>query len=71
MHLSLLERQCYHTYFLEPQTKGWLFDSLVTPSLMYVVVVWALGLPPFIWSIGDTIGHDAIMTNLKQLNYVT
>ena len=48
--LSLLERQCHQAYFQEPQTKGWLFDSLVTPSLMYVSIVWALGLPSFMWT---------------------
>ena len=34
----------------ESQTKGWLFDSLVTPSLMYALVVWAPGLPSFMWT---------------------
>ena len=47
--LALLERQCHQAYFQEPQTKGWLFDSLVTPSLMYASVVWAPGLPSFMW----------------------
>ena len=48
--LSLLERQCHHAYFQEPQTKGWLFDALVTPSLMYASIVWAPGLPSFMWT---------------------
>ena len=34
----------------EPQTKGWLFDSLVTPFLLYASVVWAPGLPSFMWT---------------------
>ena len=28
----------------------WLFDSLVTPSLMYASIVWAPGLPSFMWT---------------------
>ena len=48
--LSLLKRQCLQAYFQEPWTKGWLFDSLVTPSCMYASVVWALGLPSFMWT---------------------
>ena len=41
--LRLLVRQCHQKYFQEPRTKGWLFDSLVTPSLMYTSMVWAQG----------------------------
>ena len=48
--LSLLERQCHQAHFQEPRTKGWLFDSLVTPSLMYASVVWAPGLSPSTWN---------------------
>ena len=48
--LSLLERQCHQAHFQEPRTKGWLFDSLVTPSLMYASAVWAPGLPSFMWT---------------------
>ena len=47
--LSLLERQCHHTYFQEPQTKVWLFDLLVIPSLMYALLVWVAGVPHFMW----------------------
>ena len=48
--LALLETQCHQAYFQEPRTKGWLSDSLVTPSLMYASVVWAPGLPSFMWT---------------------
>ena len=37
--LAMLERRCHQAHFQEPHTKGWLFDSLVTPSLMYAVDV--------------------------------
>ena len=47
--IDLRERQCHHAYFQEPRSNGWLFDSLVTPSLMYALVVWAPGLPSFMW----------------------
>ena len=48
--LSPLERQCHYAYFQEPRIKGWLFDSSVTSSLMFVAVVWTLRLPPFMWA---------------------
>ena len=44
------------SYFQEPQTKGWLFDSLgsfdslVTPSLIYASMVWAPRLQSFMWT---------------------
>ena len=34
---------------LERTTKWWLFNSLVTPSPVYASLVWAPGLPPFMW----------------------
>jgi hypothetical protein len=34
VYLSLLERQCHQAYLQELRTKGWLFYSLVTPSLI-------------------------------------
>ena len=42
--LAMLERRCHQAHFLEPRTKGWLFDTLVTPALMYAGAVWAPGL---------------------------
>ena len=39
----------FSPHFQEPQTKGWLFNSLVTHSLVYVVVIWAPRLPPSMW----------------------
>ena len=48
--LSLLERQCHQAHFQEPRTKAWLFDTIVTPSLMYVALVWTPGLPTHIWT---------------------
>ena len=38
--LGALERQCAHLQFQEPQTKLWLFDTLVTPTLLYGVQTW-------------------------------
>ena len=35
-----LERQCAHLKFQEPQTKLWLFDTFVTPTLLYGVKTW-------------------------------
>ena len=35
--LGALERQCAHLQFQEPRTKPWLFDALVTPTLLYEV----------------------------------
>ena len=43
--LAMLERQCHQAHFQESRTKGWLFDTLVTPSIMYAAIVWALDLP--------------------------
>ena len=36
--LAKHERQSAHLQFPGPQTKLWLFDTLVTPTLLYVVV---------------------------------
>ena len=36
-----LERQCAHLQFQEPQTKLWLFDTHVTPTL-YGIETWGL-----------------------------
>ena len=38
--LGALERQCAHLQFQEPRTKLWLFDTLVTPTLLYGVEMW-------------------------------
>ena len=35
-----LERQCAHLQFQESRTKLWLFDTLVTPTLLYGVETW-------------------------------
>ena len=35
--ICALERQCAHLQFQEPQTKLWLIDTLVTPTLLYEV----------------------------------
>ena len=48
--LGALERQCHQAHFQEPRTKGWLFDTLVTPALMYSSSVWGPGLTAGIWS---------------------
>ena len=37
--LGTLERQCAHIQFQEPRTKLWLFDTLVTPTLLYGVEI--------------------------------
>ena len=34
INLGALERQCAHLQFQEPRTKLWLFDTLVTPTLL-------------------------------------
>ena len=38
--LGALERQCAHLQFQEPRTKLWLFDTRVTPTLLYGVETW-------------------------------
>ena len=48
--LAMLERRCHQAHFQEPRTKGWLFDSLVTPSLMYAAAVWGPGLATQWWT---------------------
>ena len=48
--LGALERQCHQAHFQEPRTKGWLFDTLVTPALMYSSSVWGPGLTDAIWN---------------------
>ncbi|MCO5610564.1 hypothetical protein L7F22_064803 [Adiantum nelumboides] len=35
---------------MEPRTKGWLFDTLVTPTLMYAAPVWAPSLTQSSWT---------------------
>ena len=47
--LALLERQCHQSHFQEPRTKGWLFDTMVTPAMMYASPVWAPGLSSVDW----------------------
>ena len=37
--LSVLERQCAH-FQQDPQTKQWLFDTLMTPTLLYGAEMW-------------------------------
>jgi hypothetical protein len=37
--MGALERQCAHIRFQEPQTKLGLFDTLVTPKLLYGVEI--------------------------------
>ncbi|MCO5546787.1 hypothetical protein L7F22_000223 [Adiantum nelumboides] len=46
----MLERGCHQTQFQEPRTKGWLFDTLVTPALLYAAPIWTLGLSKQAWS---------------------
>ena len=48
--LAMLERRCHQAHFQEPRTKGWLFDTLVTPALMYAAAVWAPGLTDSQWA---------------------
>ena len=48
--LAMLERQCHQAHFQKPRTKVWLFDTLVTPALMYAAAVWALGLSASSWT---------------------
>ena len=38
--LDTLERHCAHLQFQEPRTKSWLFDTLVTLTLLYGVEMW-------------------------------
>lgn len=38
--LSSLERKCSHVQFHEPCAKLWLFDTLVTWTLLYGVQIW-------------------------------
>ena len=45
--LSLLEKQCHQAYFQEPRTKRWFVNALVTPSLIYVTMVWDLSFSTF------------------------
>ena len=42
--LGSLENQCAHIQFQEPRTKLWLFDTLLTPTLLYGVEVWGCSL---------------------------
>ena len=48
--MAMLERRCHQAHFQEPRTTGWLFDTLVTPALMYSAVVWAPGLTVDQWA---------------------
>ncbi|MCO5607542.1 hypothetical protein L7F22_061739 [Adiantum nelumboides] len=49
--LALMERQCHQAHFQEPRTKGWLFDTLVTPALMYGAAIWGPGLAASTWTL--------------------
>ena len=40
--LGDLERQCAHLQFQQPRTKLWLFDTLLTPTLLYGVEICGL-----------------------------
>ncbi|MCO5586104.1 hypothetical protein L7F22_040043 [Adiantum nelumboides] len=46
----MLERGCHQTHFQEHRTKSWLFDTLVTPALLYAAPVWTPGLSEQAWS---------------------
>ncbi|MCO5600752.1 hypothetical protein L7F22_054867 [Adiantum nelumboides] len=48
--LAMLERRCHQAHFQEPRTKGCLFDTLVTPALMYAAPVWAPSLTGSWWT---------------------
>ncbi|MCO5598486.1 hypothetical protein L7F22_052583 [Adiantum nelumboides] len=48
--LAMMERQCHQAHFQEPRTKGWLFDTLVTPALMYASPIWGPGLADSVWT---------------------
>ncbi|KAH7434041.1 hypothetical protein KP509_07G098200 [Ceratopteris richardii] len=48
--LAGLERRCFQTHFQEPRSKGWLFDTLMTPALMYAAAVWAPGITEAMWT---------------------
>ncbi|MCO5553894.1 hypothetical protein L7F22_007420 [Adiantum nelumboides] len=47
--LGRLERQCAHVQFQELRTKLWLFESLVTPALLYGSMVWGPSLNTEEW----------------------
>eukprot|EP00249_Psilotum_nudum_P024953 c29331_g2_i2 orf=1-1479(+) len=49
--LAQMERECHQAHFQEPRTKGWLFDTLVTPALMYGVAIWGPGLTDATWTL--------------------
>ena len=42
--LAAFKRQHAHLQFQEPRTKLWLFDTFVTPTLLYGVETWGLSL---------------------------
>ncbi|MCO5589434.1 hypothetical protein L7F22_043401 [Adiantum nelumboides] len=48
--LAMMERQCHQAHFQEPRTKGWLFDTLVTPTLMHASAIWGPGLVDSVWT---------------------
>ncbi|KAH7307670.1 hypothetical protein KP509_22G071500 [Ceratopteris richardii] len=48
--LALMERQCHQAYFQESRTKRWLFDTSVTPTLMYGAAIWGPGLATSVWT---------------------
>ncbi|MCO5570832.1 hypothetical protein L7F22_024560 [Adiantum nelumboides] len=48
--LATLERTCHQAHFHEPCTKGWLFDTLVTPAMMYAAAIWASDLSASLWT---------------------
>ncbi|MCO5577073.1 hypothetical protein L7F22_030895 [Adiantum nelumboides] len=48
---SQMERECHQAHFQEPRTKGWLFDTLVTPALMYEAAIWGPGLTDATWTL--------------------
>ncbi|KAI5080369.1 hypothetical protein GOP47_0005848 [Adiantum capillus-veneris] len=46
----MLEQRCHQAHFREPCTKGWLFDTLVTPALIYAAAMWAPRLTDSQWT---------------------
>ena len=43
-NLGSFERECADLQFQEPRTKLWLFDTLVTPIVLYELEMWGLNL---------------------------
>ena len=49
--LGGLERMCSQVQFQEPRTKLWLFDTLITSTMLYGVQVWGPSMDHDRWRI--------------------